>query len=194
MYSIEYDFAFWGSLLGLVIGMVLHEIGHASAGVSYGADVYEMGFLRMYYILPGAYVMLNKDSVKSRIKRAQINAAGIETNMLLVGIFLILSVVFNDIGGLFFTAAVQNFLLAVVNLSIVGSFDGAAIISEFLGVEDIVEKAKKVVFSGKYRRKIKKHGLVGRATIAICYLILSFQIALPVLLILNVWEIILCFI
>lgn len=192
--SIEFELTGLGTVIGILTGVILHEFGHAFAGVSYGARVFEMGVLTMYYVVPGAYVIMDRDGIRSRLKRVQINAAGVEMNMFLTGLFLILGVVFGNIGGLFLAAAIQNFLMGVLNLTFIPGLDGMAVISDLLGISDVAEKATKVVASRKKRKKLMKEGLPGKATVMACYIFSVFRIALPLLLILNVLEVIICFV
>lgn len=191
-FGIEFRYEWLGYIIGLLSGMLFHELGHAFAGASYGAGVYELGVLVMYYLMPGAYVILDEKTVKNRLKRVQIMAAGIETNILLTGVFLILSVVFPALGGMFLVAAVQNVFLAFLNMTFIKGLDGMRVMSELLGIEDMVEKSMNVVFSRKRKRRIKEKGLQGRATVAVCYIVSAFQIALPVLFIANILEVIIC--
>ena len=76
----------FGNIIGIVLGLVLHEIAHAFAALAYGAKVMEFGVM-LYWFLPCAYVLIEDSKVKDRLKRAQIRAAGIEMNMFLGGIF-----------------------------------------------------------------------------------------------------------
>lgn len=192
--SIDFEMTWLGNIIGLGLGMVLHEFGHAFAGASYGARVFEMGVLRMYYIIPGAYVILDDETVKNRLKRVQINAAGVEMNLFLVGVFLILGASFGNLGGMFLTAAIQNIFLAILNLTLINGFDGMAILSELLGIEDIIETATDVIINREIRNELREYGPIGNATITACYMIGAFQIALPLLLLLNVLEVVVCFV
>lgn len=192
--SIDFEMTWLGNIIGLGFGIVLHEFGHAFAGVSYGAKVFEMGVLRMYYIIPGAYVLMDEKNVRNRLKRVQIYAAGVETNLLLVGVFLILGSISGSLGGMFMVAAIQNVFLAALNLTLIKGLDGFSIISELLGIEDLIEKATQVAFSRKKKQKLRESGLAGSATIGACYMISAFQLALPLLLIMNILEVIACFV
>ena len=192
--SIEFDMAWVGYIIGIVPGIILHEFGHAFAGAAYGARVFEMGIMRMYYILPGAYVILDKKSVKNRLKRVQINAAGVEVNLLLSGLFLIMGALYGNFGGMFLIAAIQNAFLAVMNLTLIKGLDGMAILSELLGVEEVIETTKNIVFSRKKKNELRSHGMAGQAAVLACYVIGAFQIALPLLMVLNVLEVVLCFV
>jgi len=188
------EMAWMGIVIGLAAGIILHEFGHAFAGASYGAKVFEMGLMTMWYVVPGAYVILDEKNVRKRMKRVQIYAAGVEVNLLLTGIFLILCAIFEDYGGMFLNAAIQNAFLAALNLTLIQGFDGMSIMSELLGTEDASTIAADVIFNSEKKKSLKKHGIAGSTTIAACYMLCAFRIALPVLLILNVLEVVVCFI
>ena len=86
-------------------------------------------------------------------------------------------------------AALVNGILAAFNLALIGPLDGMKIFSELLGVENIVYKAKKLIFDNDAKKKLRKRGINGRAAIASCYIIVGFQLLLPLILILNVISI-----
>ena len=75
--QMDFDYLWTGYFIGLFCGLFFHELGHAFAGISYGARVFEMGVMVMYCILPGAYVLLDRSTVKRRMQRVQVNVAGI---------------------------------------------------------------------------------------------------------------------
>ena len=83
--DIDNGSALLGQWIAIVIGAVLHEIGHASATLCYGGRVFEAGSLLQNY-MPGAYVMIDDKPVRKRLQKVQILAAGVEMNMLLSGI------------------------------------------------------------------------------------------------------------
>ena len=153
-----------------------------------------MGVMLMYRILPGAYVLLDVSTVKKRLQRIQINAAGVEMNFLLCGIFLVLGVVNPLLGGMFLNAAICNAFLGALNLTFIKGLDGAAILSNLLGVDDIIDRARRIVFNREARKRVIRKGSSGYATVAVCYMLFALQIALPTLLITNVLEIISCFV
>lgn len=176
-----------GYLLGLGAGFVLHELAHACACLAYGGQVYEFG-VALRCFLPGAYVCVDYDNVKSRFKRAQINAAGVEMNLFLSGIFMCISCCERLDSLAFLYAALMNIAMAALNVSLAEGIDGMGIISEFLGVDGLVEKARNVVRSGKKKRALRKKGINGCVTIIACYCIVVFQIALPLILVAGVMN------
>jgi len=194
LFYMEFDYVWTGYLIGLLCGMFFHELGHAFAGISYGARVFEMGVMVMYCILPGAYVLLDRSTVKKRYQRIQINAAGVEANFFLCGLFLFAGAVVPHLGGMFLNAAICNAFIGALNLTFIKGLDGSAILSDLIGVESFVEKSRYVITSKRERKKLMNNGASGYATLMVCFLISAIQIALPVLLITNVLEVITCFI
>lgn len=191
--SWEYVEKGWGTLsgyvLGLGLGLFMHEFSHAASALSYGGHFLEMGVM-MHSFLPGAYVLIDYSELKNRFKRAQINAAGIECNIALCGIFLCaLKLGVIDSAALII-AAVLNAILAFFNTSLINGIDGMGILGEVLGCEDLVEKAKNLIVNQNGKRLLRKRGINGRATIAACYIIVFLQLLLPIVLTMNVLSII----
>ena len=183
------DYIFLGSIVGMLVGIVLHELGHMFAGLGYGAGVFEIGVM-LQLVMPGAYVLMNNSKVKGRMKRIQISAAGIEMNLLLAALSLILSANIPLLSGFFLGAAIQNVFLALLNLTFINGLDGTTIISELLGVEDLVEKAKSVTKSSWRRKLLRRKGVLGNVIIASCYAIRVVQLAMPLVLVINVLGVI----
>ena len=139
-YSLAYNFNFIEYFIGLIIfmliGVIFHEAGHAISGVAFGAKLFEAGIT---FGVIGAYVMMSSDkkSVKSRMQRLQINAAGIQNNLLLSGVLMILA--HNACGNLYyllFGGSIMNLTLAFANMLFVRGVDGYYIVTEILEVED----------------------------------------------------------
>ena len=182
---------FYGYLLVLV-GTLLHEFSHACACIGYGGQFYEMGIMSNMF-MPGAYVMITYDKVKNHFKRAQIMAAGIESNLLLTGACLCLlkTDIFRPYTLLW--GALLNFMVAVFNCALLESLDGMGIYQELLGDENFLKKAQKLIKDADARAELRSHGLNGRATIIACYLIEMMQILLPIVLIGSVLNIVTAF-
>lgn len=182
--------AYLAGYAGILVGLVLHEMGHAVAAIAYGAPVAEAGFLIAYLIFPGGYVMMDKEFVKNRLQRVQIDAAGVESNMLLAGCFLLLSVPFPALGGIFMTAALTNVVLAFFNFSAMGGFDGMNVLGELLGHTKYTKTSGEILFSKAERKKLVRRGLAGKATLASCVILQAMQLGLPILLLLSVVEVV----
>ena len=192
-FYLEFDWYILGYVIGIAFGGVLHELGHAFAGIAYGAHVFEMGVLIMHFVMPGAYVIIDSKNVVERMKRIQINAAGVEMNFLLTGIFMICAAMFTKLGGLFIVAAISNLFIGALNLTLIKGLDGTAIISELLATENLHDKAKAVVFDKKTRHLVLERGVLGYAVFFICCVLCLMQLMLPLLTVFSVLEVISCF-
>jgi hypothetical protein len=184
-----------GIVGGLLLGMILHEVGHAIACLANMKGAFlEAGFM-IRGILPGAYVMIDATDVTNRRKKAQIYLAGIEVNLLLSGLLMILmtSVRENSFLGewkiAMLYAVVQNVILALINISLVENFDGEHTMRALFG-GPIVDAAKanlKQMFSSKKRRNyFRKNGLNGIANICTSVVVLVFQIFIPLLILAEI--------
>lgn len=184
-----------GLFAGTLSGIVLHEFGHMVACLAYGGKVYEAGIMLKFIVIPAAYVFMNHDCVRSRMKRVQINAAGIEMNFLLTGISLIAAVIFPGVAfGFFIGSALANVTLGLMNLILVSSLDGMQIIGELLGIENLCDKAKKVLLNSRLRKRKLGKGISGAAEVAMCGMVCAAQIAMPVLVIFNIMGVVLWFV
>lgn len=177
------------------MGMILHEVGHAIACLANMKGAFlEAGFM-IRGILPGAYVMIDATDVTNRRKKAQIYLAGIEVNLLLSGLLMILmtSVRENSFLGewkiAMLYAVVQNVILALINISLVENFDGEHTMRALFG-GPIVDAAKanlKQMFSSKKRRNyFRKNGINGIANICTSMVVLVFQIFIPLLILAEI--------
>lgn len=185
-------FAVVGSLGGIVVGAFLHELGHMFTGIRYKAHVFEMGVMIQHF-MPGAYVLLDSDKVKSKKCRVAINAAGIKSNVLFAGVCMLLACVFPFSGMPLLCAAVNNVLLALINLVFIEGLDGSSIIEEYLGVPNVAKTAKKLLFSKKSRKALMAKGATGYAIMAVGITIQFLQLALPLLIGINILEVLSCF-
>lgn len=187
------DFYLLGSFGGLVAGVLLHELGHMFAGLRYGARVFEMGVMVQHF-MPGAYVLLESDKVKSKKGRVAINAAGVKSNVLFAGICLLLACVLPNLGMPLLLAAINNVLLALINVIFIAGLDGTSIIEEYLGVRNIATVGKTILFSRKRRRSLLSKGLTGYAVMVVGMVVQFLQLSLPLLIGINLLEVISCFV
>lgn len=185
-YDINLDYMTIGSVIGLIVGLVMHEMGHMISCLGYGGRVFEVGVMLQFLLMPGAYVLMNENNIKERMRRVQVSAAGIEMNLVLTAMFLILSARIEVLSGFFLGAAIQNVFLAFLNLTFINGFDGMTIISELLGIEGLVDKAKRITKSKIRKESLRSNGISGKAIIAVCYAFRGIQVALPLLFALNV--------
>lgn len=176
------DYMVIGYLFALLVGLVLHEVAHAVACLAYGGYFFEAGIMPSIFS-PGAYVLIDYQKIKSKFKKIQITAAGVEMNMLLAGVFLILSSYFEALSGFFFMAAFTNIILAIMNLSCVNGFDGCTIMFELLGIEGGMDRVRSLLRNVPVKSKEHKPSV---AVVATCVVLQVFQILFPIILINNV--------
>lgn len=190
-HSVDFDTGLYllGSLCGVALGLFLHESAHAAATMAYDGKYLEMGIM-FSLLTPGAYVLIDTKNIKSRLKNAQINAAGIEMNFLLTGISLLLAARFEILGGFFIGIALNNALLALFNLSLINGLDGAHILCNLFGSDNLFENAKKALWNKRCRQKLMKEGISGYAFIASGAVLSIFQLLLPVLYLTYIIEIV----
>ena len=183
---IDIGFSVAGCFIGFVLGICLHELGHAFAGIAYHAKVFEVG-IGFQCFMPCAYTLMEYFSCK-RLHKIQIDAAGIETNILLTGISLMLCAAFPRHGAVFFSIALFNFSLSVFNLLCLNGSDGMTILSNVIGkdVEALLKKAWRVVLSRKSRKRLRQKGIIGHALILTSYIVVILQIVAPLLLVMII--------
>jgi hypothetical protein len=114
----------------------------------------------------------------------------VETDLFLAGLFLILGAFLPNAGGMFLLAAALNGFLALMHLMLLPNSDGAAILSEILGTENIIAKAQEIVRNKEMRTALMAKGIHGAVGIGISYVLFGLQIIFPILLILNILEVI----
>ena len=169
-------------LIGSLIGVAFHEISHTCAGLAYGGTLSEIG-IGMQYFLPMGYVIMDDRSVKSKLRRIQIDAAGIEMNIFLYGCFMCLAAAgfFNPF--VMMLSGTINLMMAIVNILPLSTFDGMKILSIITGKEDVLEYAKALIKHRKeyLRRQVCTTGRVAAVTAS--YMLVGFQTVLPMLLV-----------
>lgn len=67
-------------------------------------------------------------------------------------------------------------------------------LSELLGIENLVEDTKKIVWNTHIRRKLRLKGMPGHALIAASVVVQILQITIPVIIGWNIVEVITCFV
>lgn len=185
----DWNLATLGSYIGLAVGMVLHEAGHAAAALGYGARVFEAG-LTFRFLLFGAYVMLDDRPVKGQLRRFQIYAAGVEMNLLIAGVSLLTASLTKWVSGFFMGVAIQNLLLAALNVLFIFGLDGDKMISILLGQKDFIGSAIETMLHGDKRKKLWNKGPGGKAATIASACVLLLQASLPLVLLINAWEVV----
>lgn len=175
---------------GMAIGLALHELSHAAAALNYGGALLEMGVMLRFFILPGAYCLIDYDNVRDHFKRAQISAAGPESNLLLCGVFLCILKLGVFPSELLLYAGGINCCLAMLNLALVDGLDGSAVFEEIFGCSNFVSRAFTLLFDKGAKRRLRHGGITGRATLTACYMICALQAFLPIVIFMQIASII----
>lgn len=184
VYNYNYLLFIIGIFVGQVVGMILHESGHAISGLAFNAKVSECGLLFGICVL-GAYVKLEESYIKSRLKRVQILAAGVEMNFAISGTALILSYIFNSLFSIFFGIAVSNLLLGLINLLPIVGLDGGQIINQLLG-GDFLDATIDFILDKGTRKALVNEGTSGIVKACVCSIALISQTAYPLLMLVNI--------
>lgn len=179
-------------MLGTGISIACHEVAHAAACLSNGGWVLEAGVM-MRGMVPGAYVWLDDKGI-SRLKKAQINLAGIKMNILIASLMMILaSDARYHIFSRFKTAMVymmlQNLMMALFNVSLAEGLDGEHTLSALLGCDSVVDAARADMqqFFRKDRKEyLKQNGIHAVAKLSASAVILASQFIMPVLVLADI--------
>ena len=174
--------------LGLLLGAVLHELAHFTAGRAYMAPIYELG-VTWKFLLPMAYTYMNTDMVKSRMKRVQILGAGTEASLFFAGCCGLLSAIIPSgavVQTIFFYAAIENAALGVFSMCFFAPFDGFKMISILLGADDMLFSILSTWIGFRLTwNDQKEKGSAGIATIA-CTVLMTFAQLIPIIYLLFV--------
>ena len=175
------------------VSLAVHEFGHfvtAAAYRKYGVKPYAAGVLMVFKFLPaGAFVSISDTDAKlNRAQLAFFYLSGVQMNILIAGISLMLSTL-PGISATFTALANANVLLALVNLIPAQGLDGEGFISAVLGVDSVFDISKDVFCDRAKMRKLFAEGLVTgvikSGLLGVVYISKYIIIALNVILILR---------
>lgn len=146
---------------GFFLSIAAHEFGHLLALASFGYDIYDAGILLLGIIPMGAYVAHNEKQQTSRRAKIQIALAGIEMNILLAGLFFIVSAYAGVYSEMLVIIGCLNIALALLNIIPAHGLDGELALSALFGVDSIYEIAKRNIFNAKLRHRLYHSGIKG---------------------------------
>ncbi len=175
----------------VLLGAFVHELAHGNAcRACKGGRVYEYGI--HIGIIPGFYTAADERGIRgprARLKKLQIMLAGVEANILLAGISLILSCLIYNLSEIFLTWADINLGLFAINILFFKKLDGQLAIALILGLDerngDFI-KAMNVVRSRRRKKMLLKDGPVGLMKIAACYVFELYNILYPLIIVMNI--------
>lgn len=116
-----------GIASGLIVGICIHELSHGIVAWAYGAKVLEVGI--MLIPIPGAYVLIDDELTNLKYKN-RILSAGIEANMVIFGVSMI--ILFTSNFPIFAVIGLINLVLSVENLLFIPGLDGYEIIRNII--------------------------------------------------------------
>lgn len=175
---VGYQFNWWLYIALLVFSLALHEAGHLIAGLSYGYKISDIGILLLGLIPIGAYVAHEGKKDASKFEKVQFALAGIEINLLIAGVCLLVSMHYYPLSLVVVSVANINVVLAGINLLPAEGLDGESVLSAVCEVDSISEVAKKCLFNKRRRQKLLRSGFSGCA----CFCVLAISIISKVLL------------
>ncbi len=188
MVSIPYCFEF--SIVSYYVlfflSIIAHEFGHLIAGISAGYKFTDAGILLLGIFPIGAYVA-HEDKKNAEMKdKLQMALSGIQANLLLVGIFLIGSVLFPTMYNILIVVANINVVLVCLNLLPAEGLDGESALSAILGVDSITKTAEEWIMNRKRRRKLLHSGVKGYISFCLMGISLLSKVFVGLLLIGNI--------
>lgn len=173
-----YNFSWWLYYGLVVLSLALHELGHLIAGLAYGYKISDTGILLLGIIPLGAYVAHENKKDATKAEKIQFALAGVEVNLLIAGICLLLAMQSYQWSLTFFSVANVNVILAGVNLLPTSGLDGESALSAACGINSISEVARKWLINKKRRQKLLRAGLPGY----VCFCVFSITMISKVIL------------
>lgn len=127
-----FEVIFFG-LVGVALGILLHEIGHAINIVANNQELLAIGYNISRVFGYNEYIL---DQNLSRQHKFEIAIAGVATNLLFAALLIIYAVLL-DI-SFFIPMAIANIYLAIINLGFQKGIDGAMILENLMGIDGLV--------------------------------------------------------
>lgn len=140
--SIKSPEVFWIGYCLFFLSVIIHEFGHASASVRYGAEPSDIGFT-FYLIFPALYSDVTSSWKLQSIQRAIVGLGGIYFQLLVATLYIFLGITTGNAS--FKTATFMILGNCILNLNPFFKFDGYWILSDFLGVVNLSEQPKKII-------------------------------------------------
>lgn len=168
--------------------VILHEAGHLLAAISAGQKIDHIGITFWSIIPTGAYISVD-DKINSRkSEQMQFGLAGIEVNLLITGICLILIGRHYDWAYELVNIAFFNIILIIGNIVPIPGLDGEKALSVLCGISSIGKVAQKSLFDKKRRQRLLRTGWSGYVCFFIFCLVMFLRV-IPLLFLLLEWKI-----
>ena len=176
-----YPFIYWLYFLIMWISIMFHEIGHLNAGIAYGYKVSSVGLLLLGIFPVAAYVSynptINYNKCLTQKEKIQFSLGGIEMNLMISGILMLASVIFDDyLSETFIMSANINIVMAILNSLPAFGLDGERALSELLEIDSIFSTALEWMLNKSMRNQLLKKGFVGYFCLAFFCLLIIIQL------------------
>lgn len=181
-----YDFNWWLYYGFAVVSLALHEAGHLVACLAFGFKVRDTGILLLGIIPIGAYVEYDNKPDAPWKEKMQLSLAGVEVNLLLAGICLLLSISDYPLSFTMTSVAKLNVVLAGINLLPAPGIDGELALSALFGVNSISEIAKEWLADKKRRKKLRHSGFPGCICLCIFFFTRFAKVLIWLLIAINI--------
>ncbi len=160
--------------------LALHEAGHFCAAVAYDCEVSDVGVLLVGLLPVGAYVC-HSTPPESRAEHVQLTLAGVEMNLVLMGLFSLLTYLPGAPGEVFAVVCLWNLMVTLLNLLPTAGLDGEAAISAWLELPSFGDFVTEVLRRPETRSLMLHGGLEGLFWLGVCLLQLLSRVVLVLL-------------
>lgn len=178
---IWYD-AIWIHIIGIIITVTVHELGHLIAYIDYKREneieITDTGILLFLFFPIGGYVGVKYADLLRKRDQIQGLAAGNEMNVVVIGLILLGRIV-NPYFDILSPVILYSATAIIFNSLPINGTDGCQILSVLLGV-NIGALAKKTLSDKRRMKKMVREGPVGW----LCLLLFSFQYLLKIIVVL----------
>lgn len=175
--------------LFLLASLALHEAGHFCAAVAYDCEVSDVGLLLLGILPLGAYVGYQRKDLPRR-KSTQIALAGVEVNLALVGLCLLLAaspLLPPAAAALCSATGILNLLLGVFNLVPAMGLDGEMAISALLGIPSFENFVSRLLGTRRTRDMLVHGGVEGAFWLAVCLIQILCRLFVIAMILYSLW-------
>lgn len=172
------DFSVILYILMILIGFLIHEMGHLIAAIAYGQNPRHLGVLLLFGFIPvGLYVYCGDDSFLSARERVPFFLSGLLAQSIYTGVLLLLSIFCSDVA--FASAAFATELIMLFNLlPLWERLDGEQALSALLGVDSISVISDAIIRKSEARQALSLLGAMKKkAILCCCFLVYISRIA-----------------
>lgn len=119
----NHQYMYLGLVMGILVGVLFHEVAHAIVAIACGGWVCEMGI--SISVIPGAYTLIDTECIRSKWGKVATYLAGVQANIILSALAFSTSQYFTDLSGFLFFFGLGNLELGLINLLCIEGLDGA---------------------------------------------------------------------